>query len=91
VDFFLPYCPGGEIGRHAGLKILFAAMRVTVQVRSGARKKPSKIVKIFEGFFLWLPEEMQLAILVTGLYNRFLKFLLYRKKKFVVTVVIFAF
>ena len=28
--------PGGGIGRHAGLKILSAAMRVTVQVRSGA-------------------------------------------------------
>jgi hypothetical protein len=31
-------CPGGGIGRHAGLKILFAAMRVTVQLRSGAQK-----------------------------------------------------
>ena len=28
--------PGGGIGRHAGLKILFAATRVTVQLRSGA-------------------------------------------------------
>ena len=27
--------PGGGIGRHAGLKIPFAAMRVTVQLRSG--------------------------------------------------------
>ena len=35
--FFLDYMPGGEIGRHAGLKILFAATRVTVQLRSGAR------------------------------------------------------
>ena len=26
--------PGGGIGRHAGLKILFAAMRVTVRLRS---------------------------------------------------------
>jgi hypothetical protein len=41
--FFLPcifLCgftrPGGEIGRHAGLKILFAAMQVPVQVRPGA-------------------------------------------------------
>jgi hypothetical protein len=30
-------CPGGEIGRHAGLKILFAAMQVRVQVPPGAR------------------------------------------------------
>jgi hypothetical protein len=30
--------PGGGIGRHAGLKILFAAMRVSVQLRSGAHK-----------------------------------------------------
>jgi hypothetical protein len=29
--------PGGGIGRHAGLKILWPAMAVTVQVRSGAR------------------------------------------------------
>ena len=29
--------PGGETGRHAGLKILFAAMQVTVQFRSGAQ------------------------------------------------------
>lgn len=28
--------PGGGIGRHAGLKILWPAMAVTVQVRSGA-------------------------------------------------------
>ncbi len=29
--------PGGGIGRHAGLKILFAAMRVRVQVPPGAQ------------------------------------------------------
>ena len=29
--------PGGEIGRHAGLKILFPAMGVRVQVPPGAR------------------------------------------------------
>jgi hypothetical protein len=28
--------PGGGIGRHAGLKILWPAMAVTVQLRSGA-------------------------------------------------------
>ncbi len=32
--FFEKIHPGGETGRHAGLKILFAAMRVTVQFRS---------------------------------------------------------
>ena len=31
--------PGGEIGRHAGLKIPLAAMPVTVQLRSGAQLK----------------------------------------------------
>ncbi len=30
-------CPGGGIGRRAGLKILYAAMRVRVQVPPGAR------------------------------------------------------
>jgi hypothetical protein len=34
-DFF--YSPGGGIGRHAGLKILWPAMAVTVQLRSGAQ------------------------------------------------------
>jgi hypothetical protein len=34
-DFF--WSPGGGIGRHAGLKILWPAMAVTVQLRSGAR------------------------------------------------------
>ena len=34
-------CPGGEIGRHAGLKIPLAAMPVTVQFRSGAQKNSS--------------------------------------------------
>ena len=32
-------CPGGEIGRRAGLKILLAAMSVRVQVPPGAHKK----------------------------------------------------
>jgi hypothetical protein len=30
--------PGGEIGRHAGLKILWAAMSVRVQVPPGVQK-----------------------------------------------------
>ena len=34
---FFPY-PGGGTGRHAGLKILFAVMRVTVQFRSRVLK-----------------------------------------------------
>ena len=32
--------PGGGTGRHAGLKILFAVMRVTVQFRSRVLSKP---------------------------------------------------
>jgi hypothetical protein len=39
--------PGGEIGRHAGLKILFAAMQVTVQVRSGAQIKSRSLIDFF--------------------------------------------
>ena len=39
--------PGGGIGRHAGLKILFAATRVTVQLRSGAQS----LFKILERLF----------------------------------------
>jgi hypothetical protein len=38
--------PGGGIGRHAGLKILWPAMAVTVQVRSGAQNK-IKVVSIY--------------------------------------------
>ncbi len=34
--FFLQGGPGGGIGRHAGLKILWPARAVTVQLRSGA-------------------------------------------------------
>ena len=34
-DFF---CPGGGIGRHAGLKILFAVMQVRVQVPPRVQK-----------------------------------------------------
>ena len=36
-NFF--WSPGGGIGRHAGLKILWPAMAVTVQLRSGAQYK----------------------------------------------------
>ena len=35
-DFF--FCPGGGTGRHAGLKILFAATRVRVQLPPGAHR-----------------------------------------------------
>ena len=45
-DFFSG-SPGGGIGRHAGLKILFAAMRVTVQLRSGARLQPIRDDRLF--------------------------------------------
>ena len=36
-------CPGGGIGRHAGLKILWTAMSVTVQLRSGALFKSDSV------------------------------------------------
>ena len=35
--------PGGGIGRHAGLKILWPAMAVTVQLRSGAQLKATHV------------------------------------------------
>ena len=35
-DFFWKNCPGGETGRHAGLKILWAARPVRVQLPPGA-------------------------------------------------------
>ena len=47
-------CPGGGIGRHAGLKILFAAMRVTVQLRSGAHLNQSVTKVAFMRPFLFL-------------------------------------
>ena len=37
--FIFSASPGGGIGRHAGLKILWPAMAVTVQLRSGALLK----------------------------------------------------
>ena len=40
---------GGGTGRHAGLKILFAVMRVTVQFRSRVQLQPIIMV----GFFIW--------------------------------------
>ena len=39
--------PGGGIGRHAGLKILSAAMRVTVQLRSGAHLNQSDLGRFY--------------------------------------------
>jgi hypothetical protein len=38
-DFFYTGSPGGEIGRHAGLKILSPATAVRVQVPPGAQLK----------------------------------------------------
>ena len=35
--FFTPFCPGGGIGRHAGLKILWSVMAVRVQVPPGVQ------------------------------------------------------
>ncbi len=44
--------PGGGIGRHAGLKILWTAMSVTVQLRSGAQKL--KAIHENESLFLFI-------------------------------------
>ena len=50
-------CPGGGIGRRAGLKILFAARRVRVQFPSGALENQwfMKVLDRLErvGFFIW--------------------------------------
>jgi hypothetical protein len=46
-------CPGGGIGRHAGLKILWPAMAVSVQVRSGAQRKPVKRPAFFVNNLYW--------------------------------------
>ncbi len=40
------FCPGGGTGRHAGLKILFAATRVRVRFPSGALR-PSNFWRVF--------------------------------------------
>jgi hypothetical protein len=55
-DFFYTGCrPGGEIGRHAGLKILWHATAVRVQVPPGALKTKSQSKKI--GFlFYYMPK-----------------------------------
>ena len=47
--FFIPlhHCSGGGIGRHAGLKILWAAMSVRVQFPSGAQIKATVSVAFF--------------------------------------------
>jgi ketosteroid isomerase-like protein len=48
-DFFsLFHCPGGGTGRHAGLKILWPAMAVTVQLRSGAHFQPILTDRLFK-------------------------------------------
>ncbi len=42
--------PGGGTGRHAGLKILFAVMRVTVQFRSRVLKTKALIALTLKAF-----------------------------------------
>ena len=46
-DFFSQGSPGGGIGRHAGLKILFAATRVRVQFPPGAHRKKEIVNDLF--------------------------------------------
>ncbi len=40
--FDIKVCPGGGIGRHAGLKILWAVMSVPVRSRPGAQRRGVK-------------------------------------------------
>ena len=44
--------PGGEIGRHAGLKILWAAMSVRVQVPPGVLTKKRNRMEMRKSFFI---------------------------------------
>ena len=53
---FFGTSPGGGIGRHAGLKILFAATRVRVQFPPGALDLQSLREIAMRGLFLFLSE-----------------------------------
>ena len=44
---FLRKCPGGGTGRHAGLKILFAAMQVRVRFPPGAQVRADSKESVF--------------------------------------------
>src|SRR5436190_9220579 len=62
--------PGGETGRHAGLKILWAARPVRVQLPPGARS--DLMVAFFMPFFVYIiyspslqhSEHLQLVLLI---------------------------
>jgi putative endonuclease len=58
---------GGGTGRHAGLKILFAVMRVTVQFRSRVLKK----LKIYFQLFVFWGHMFYTYILYSANYDRF--------------------
>src|SRR6476660_4014781 len=45
-------CPGGETGRHAGLKILWAARPVRVQLPPGARS--DLMVAFFMSYYVYI-------------------------------------
>ena len=63
-DFFLEHCPGGETGRHAGLKILWAARPVRVQLPPGARS--DRLVAFFMPFFVYIIYSSSLNRFYTG-------------------------
>ena len=66
--FFFKMChSGGGTGRHAGLKILFSATRVWVQL-------PSRVQSPFIGTFLFLPVFLQKPLLSRD-NDHYLKFL----------------
>ena len=60
--FFFKMChSGGGTGRHAGLKILFSATRVWVQL-------PSRVQSPFIGTFLFLPVLLLMLLLLSEIF-----------------------
>ena len=62
--FFLEHCPGGETGRHAGLKILWAARPVRVQLPPGAQGDLR--IAFFMSFFVYIIYSPRLQRFYTG-------------------------
>jgi hypothetical protein len=61
--------PGGGIGRHAGLKILWPAMALTVQLRSGAQNKSdSTSLLSFMYFFIFFIQK-NVTDIISGILN----------------------
>ena len=57
-------CPGGETGRHAGLKILWAARPVRVQLPPGARS--DLMVAFFMSYYVYIIYSPGLKRFYTG-------------------------